>query len=323
MIASNISVEETSWHASQQQLKHIRSILASQNGIPASQIFDVYDNKADHFLAHTTSGEPVGCCRLLESGEISRPQVLLEWQLKGVENKLIEQAVKFAKRETKLEKLFILEDVRLAPYYVHFGFKAEGSPTTELGLPAQRMVYTITRQTENPHSTVYYEQPPIIQPIENITTFSDRPGYVEALKQVAGHSRRTIKIYSPLLTADIFGTLELLKIFSAHCRRSRFTDMQILVLNEKSLVSETHGLRLLYEKIPSSINIRKLVPDDDEIDFREYLVSDDGHMTIRSRSRTIEGELSSNRPSIAKFLTSFDEYWMKSKSIPDLRLTTY
>jgi predicted GNAT family N-acyltransferase len=323
MNALNITVSETTWQASQHELKQLRSQVAMQKGIPVSQAFDVYDNKCIHFIAHNEQNQPLGCCRLMDNGRISRPAILLEYQMKGVENKLIEQVVKYAKKKTSLAELSILEDARIAPYYVHFGFKAEGTPISEYGLPAQMMKYQIHREEEDiHHSSVFYEEE-IIQDIEQITDFEDQRSYLEALIQIAGHCRRTIKIYSPTLPAEIFGNPNLLRIFSDHCRRSRFTEIKVLVLDEKSMISGTHGLRNLYEKIPSSISIRKLVPDDDEVDFREYMISDDGHMTVRSRSRTISGILSSNRAEIAQQITAFEEYWMKSKSIADLRLTTY
>ncbi|MFC3151686.1 GNAT family N-acetyltransferase [Litoribrevibacter euphylliae] len=323
MITLNIIVNETTWQASNQELKHLRSQVAYQKGIPVSQAFDVYDSKCVHFLAYDDQHTPVGCCRLMDNGRISRPQVPLEWQLKGVENKLIETAVKYAKTKTSLDELSILEDARIAPYYVHFGFKAEGTPITEHGLPAQMMKYQIKREDPKAHhSTVFYDEE-IIQDIDQIHDFEGISSYQEALLQIANHSRRIIRIYSPTLPSEVFGDPRLLKIFSDHCRRSRFTSIQALILDEKDMISGTHGLRNLYEKIPSSISIRKLVPTDDEIDFREYMISDDGHMTIRARSRVIQGELSSNRAEIAKQITAFEEYWQKSKSIPDLRLTTY
>lgn len=323
MITLNITVNETSWQASNHELKHLRSHVAFQKGIPVAQAFDVYDNKCVHFIAYDDQHNAVGCCRLMENGRISRPQVPLEWQLKGVENKLIESTVNYAKAKTSLTELSILEDVRIAPYYVHFGFKAEGSPITEHGLPAQMMKYKISRKKDEVHhSSVFYEEE-IIQDIDQIHDFEGLTRYQEALVQIARHSQRIVRIYSPTLPNDVFGDPRLLKLFSDHCRRSRFTTMQVLIIDEKEMISSTNGLRNLYEKIPSSISIRKLVPADDEIDFREYMISDDGHMTIRTRNRFIQGELSSNRAEIAKQITAFNEYWQRSRSIPDLRLTTY
>lgn len=326
MITSNIKVNETSWQAGQEELKKLRSQVAIQNGLSPAQAFDVYDNKAIHFIAYDDQHTPIGCCRLADDGRISRPQILLTWQLKGIENCLIEAVVKYAKSKTELSKLTILEDVRIAPYYVHFGFRTEGIPVTDQGLPAQLMTYEIKRETkietETNHPSVFH-QAPKLKDIDEITQFDSKESYLEALLQVASHSQRTIKIYSPVLPPEAFGDKRLLKIFSDHCRRSRYTEIQVLVISEKSLVTGSHGLRSLYEKLPSSISIRKLVPADDEIDFREYLISDDGHMTVRARTRTISGELSANRSEIAKQLTAFDEFWMKSRSIADLRLTTY
>jgi len=324
MISSNIKVNETSWQAGQEELKKLRSQVAIQNGLSPAQAFDVYDNKAMHFIAYDEQHTPIGCCRLADDGRISRPQILLTWQLKGIENCLIEAVVKYAKSKTELNRLIILEDVRIAPYYVHFGFRTDGIPVTDQGLPAQLMSYDIKRETKTElnHPSVYHQQAEQ-KDIDEITDFDSKETYLEALLQVASHSQRAIKIYSPVLPREVFGDKRLLKIFSDHSRRSRYTEIQILVISEKSLVSGSHGLRSLYEKLPSSISIRKLVPADDEIDLREYLISDDGHMTVRARTRTISGELSANRSEIAKQLTAFDEFWMKSRSIADLRLTTY
>lgn len=323
MNTPNIIVHETTWQSGQTELKKLRSVVAFQKGIPVSRAFDVYDNKSIHFIAYNEEHRAVGCCRLMDNGRISRPQVLIEYQMKGIENKLIEHIVKYAKTKTSFDELSILEDVRIAPYYVHFGFQSEGAPISEYGLPAQMMKYKIVREDPQHSSSSPSYDGNIMQNIDQIKEFNDKESYLEALIQIAEHCTRTIKIYSPTLPADIFSDARLLNIFSHHCRRSRFTEIKVLVINEKDMVSCTHGLRSLYEKIPSSISIRKLVPTDDEIDYREYMISDDGHMTIRARTRSIQGELSSNRAEIAKQITIFDDFWQRSRTIADLRLTTY
>lgn len=325
MITLNISVHAVSWKEGQEELKKLRSSVAFEKGIPISRAFDIYENNCVHFIAYDEHKTPLGCCRLMDNGRISRPHIPMQWQLKGVENKLIEHIVKYAKDKTNLTELSILEDARIAPYYVHFGFNAEGLPITEYGLPAQMMKYTIKREQQETQSD---QENTLSNPLGLDTTykmgdFSCQASYVDALRQIAGHCTRTIKIYSPTLPAAIFGDQNLLNIFSHHCRRSRFTEVKVLVLDEKEMISGTHGLRNLYEKLPSSISIRKLVPTDDEIDYREYMISDDGHMTVRARTRIIQGELTSNRTEIAKQITAFEDFWQRSRSIADLRLTTY
>ncbi|GAA3919835.1 GNAT family N-acetyltransferase [Litoribacillus peritrichatus] len=332
----NITVDMVSWQSGEVILRNLKPLLALQSHTPVSQAFDVHDYNAHHFIAFDEHKTPIATCRLTENGDISKPQTTAEWMHKSIENKLIESVIRYAKEHTKLTKLTIVEDIRIAPFYVHFGFKEEGEPIIERDLPSQKMVYNINREEPKKASTVYLDftakkSSTSTQNTEadNNTeafhgqTFNDLSSYLEALKGVASSTSRILKIYSPILHPQLFGNHQLIEILSNHCRRSRYTEIQVLVMSEKSLITGTHGLRSLYEKLPSSIAIRKFIPADDEIDYREYMISDNGQMSIRGRDRTINGSVTTNRSEIAKEMNLFDDFWLKSRSIPDLRLTTY
>ena len=292
-----ITIDVVSWQSGQAVLEKLKPLISYQFHTPAVQSFDVHDYKANHFIAYDQHSQPIGCIRLLEDGKISKPQVTLEWLNKSIENLLIEAIIQHAKKDTELEQISILEDARIAPFYVHFGFKAEGLPITDKGLPAQLMIYQIKRKQKTTENNI---NEPLSTSNSNALgvsiaetksgsdkQFNNLETYLDALKTVASGASRIIKIYSPLLPPQAFGNPKFLEILSAHCRRSRYTEVQVLIISSKSLVSGAHGLRALYEKLPSSISIRRFVPADDEIDYREYLISDDGHMSIRSRDRTL------------------------------------
>lgn len=329
---STLKIDTLRWNEAEAPLKSLKPLLAIQEATSPNQTFDNYDAQATHFIVSDTQGSPVGCARLMNTGVIGRPQVLHAFANQGAETLLIESIISYAKENTRLDSLTITEDVRLAPYYVHFGFKADGEPSMDHALPSQRMVYQINREPlpESANDadiiqgadTLKNSQSSDVSNAQN-KSFEDVTSYLKAINTVANNTQRILRIYSPTLPAAAFGHPSFIKILSEHCRRSRYTEVRVIILDEKSLVTGTHGLRSLYEKLPSSILIRKYKPTDEELELREFVIPDHGPMTERKRDRRVIGQINHNRSEIAEIMNDFDENWLKSKTIADLRLTTY
>src|SRR5690554_7559329 len=76
-----VTIERTSWAASEAALRSIReAVFIREQRVPDSLEWDEHDQEAMHFLATTEDGTPVGCIRLLPSGQLSRLAVLEQFR---------------------------------------------------------------------------------------------------------------------------------------------------------------------------------------------------------------------------------------------------
>ena len=85
MIESRLSVILADWETYQKELRKIREVVfIKEQSVPKEEEWDGHDEESWHFLALSGTKRPIGCARLMQSGQIGRMAVLKENRGLGV-----------------------------------------------------------------------------------------------------------------------------------------------------------------------------------------------------------------------------------------------
>ena len=105
---------------------------------------------------------------------------------------------------------------------------------------------------------------------------------------MAGQARRSIQIYSPLLSHALFDHEALMTICSALARRNKFTKIEMLVFDPHRMIKNGHALLYIARKLPSSIRIKIVAPEMRQ-QHHEYVLVDGLGVIYRGKHDTYAG----------------------------------
>jgi hypothetical protein len=137
--------------------------------------------------------------------------------------------------------------------------------------------------------------------------------------ELCDSASRYLRILSPTLDRDVFDNAQLCDAISKLARRSRHSDIRILVNNSRPIVEHGHRLLTLAQRIPSLIKIQILSAhpqmNDDTMVIRDldgllFKPADSDHQGF------YEPESISR---VASYVERFDELWERSGPDIDLR----
>ena len=106
--------------------------------VPKEEEWDGQDEGSWHYLAVSKGNIPVGCARLMPSGQIGRMAVLKELRGLGIGALLLDCAVTQA-TELKIEKVFLHAQTYAIGFYEKAGFKAHGEEFMDANIPHYAM----------------------------------------------------------------------------------------------------------------------------------------------------------------------------------------
>ena len=93
MTGMEVHVVGVGWDSHEDKLSLIRqAVFTEEQGVPANLDLDGQDPEADHLLAINEAGQPIGCARLLPSGQIGRMAVMPDWRRRGIGSRLLAEA---------------------------------------------------------------------------------------------------------------------------------------------------------------------------------------------------------------------------------------
>lgn len=130
---------------------------------------------------------------------------------------------------------------------------------------------------------------------------------------------RHICILSPQLDHAAFDNSELVDALSALARRSRQSQVRILVSDVRALVTRGHRLLQLARRLPSTVHIRKL-PEHPNWNNETVVIKDrDGVLYKPGGSEHDAFYEPDSRVSAARYLELFEELWRFSVEDAELR----
>jgi predicted GNAT family N-acyltransferase len=134
-----VTIKRTSWGEDQAALRHIReTVFILEQGVPESLEWDEQDDDAVHFLAVANGDIPVGCIRLLPTGQISRLAVLEAFRNQDIGSALLEMAEQEA-RQQGMKEIFLHAQTQASHFYESAGFTVSGGIFLEANIPHRQM----------------------------------------------------------------------------------------------------------------------------------------------------------------------------------------
>lgn len=140
-----------------------------------------------------------------------------------------------------------------------------------------------------------------------------------AALSLVSQARRNLVIMSHDLDPLIYSNQVFIDALSALARRSRHTQIQILIRGSAAIVRDGHRLIPLSQRLSSSIHIRNIHRDFSR--FNEaFLIADRTGILHRPKADLYEGKVSFRAPLKAReLLDTFNTIWDISAADPELR----
>ena len=139
----------TSWNV----VQAIReSVFVDEQGCPYEEEFDEFDATSHHVLLKLGS-RPAGCARWrwidARTAKLERFAVLPEARGKGLGSVLVRH-VRGEAKSSGAERLVLHAQAHLENFYASFGFKTEGAPFVEAGIPHVKMWWSSPSSAASP-----------------------------------------------------------------------------------------------------------------------------------------------------------------------------
>ena len=133
-----IRVAATTWAESEEALSQIRrQVFIEEQQVPEELEWDGEDEAAIQLLAYFND-TPIGTLRLLDSGYLGRMAVLKAYRNRGVGHALMQTMIDIAE-ENGLVTLELSAQTHALPFYLQFGFVANGEIFMDAGIPHRHM----------------------------------------------------------------------------------------------------------------------------------------------------------------------------------------
>jgi predicted GNAT family N-acyltransferase len=140
-----VTIQRTSWAEHEAALRSIReAVFIREQRVPESLEWDDQDSDAIHFLAIASDGTPVGCIRLLPTGQISRLAVQERFRNQDIGSALLTAAENEA-RQKGMKEIFLHAQTQAAHFYENAGFTVSGGIFLEADIPHRQMFKELER----------------------------------------------------------------------------------------------------------------------------------------------------------------------------------
>ncbi|MET0293320.1 MAG: GNAT family N-acetyltransferase [Steroidobacteraceae bacterium] len=136
---AGIEIREVGYASHTRELMQVRvAVFVEEQGVPLDIEADDRDAHCLHLLA-TREGVPVGTGRLdVERRKIGRVAIARELRSKGLGRDLMRNLHRLARR-SGLDDVWCNAQQSAVPFYERLGYRAEGAPFEEAGIPHRRM----------------------------------------------------------------------------------------------------------------------------------------------------------------------------------------
>ena len=268
LVASGLTVTvksfdafEVLWAEKSSTLRKVRrKIFKTEQQHPEYKDTDSLDHSSIHWIATNDDHRIIGLIRMTPGGSLSQFGMLEGHSHQSVGTSLLELAIQRAKRFS-LTQIFIdmgfSEETKAL--LVKAGFKAD--PDTSRFLltlePEDSTLQERPDRTAGLNHDGHYK----LGEDKQLILLRNESAFKNVILEMAGQARRSIRIYSPQLSHDLFDHEALMTICSALGRRNRFMKIEMLVFDPHRMIKKGHALLTIARKLPSSIRIKIVAPE--------------------------------------------------------------
>lgn len=299
----NFRILKAHWADDQDALQRVRTqVFVEEQSVPVELEWDEHDATANHWLALDDNGNPIGTARMLADGHIGRMAVLKHYRGQGVGHALLDAALQQARRNDLFEA-YLYAQVQAIEFYRKVGFSIVGEEFMDANIPHRSMRLQLA------------EKRILGQHGGNFAPVSMR----ETALEIIGQTHQHLRILSLNLDPHTFDTREMEAAVSALARRSRFSDIRLLVLDTSALVHHSHRLLKLQRRLTSAIRIRR--PRHEPVDAKDNLIIADRCGIVCQSQREADKVWANynNRPIAQNYIAQFDDMWERAIEDPELR----
>lgn len=297
-----LELRAADWNGDQDALMKVRSaVFIDEQGVPAELELDEHDALASHWLA-LDEGQAIGTLRMLRDGHIGRVAVLAPWRQRGIGSLLMAAAVQAA-RERQLFEVYLYAQIEALKFYDRLGFRVTSEPFLDAGILHQTMRLQLAeRRLLGSHGGDFA--------VESLAATA---------QDMIGQCSRSLRILSNILEPAVFDTESMAAVVSALARRSRYSEVRMLVMESKPLVERGHRLLTLQRRLSPAVAIRRI--DAERTDLKEsFLIGDDCGLLVQSlRDGDTRWGNFNNRPLAQDYIAQFDDIWQHAIDDPELR----
>jgi len=137
--------------------------------------------------------------------------------------------------------------------------------------------------------------------------------------ELCDSARRYIRILSPHLDREVFDRPELYDALGKLARRSRHSEIRILITESRPLVEHGHRLLNLARRIPSLVKIQKL-SQHPELNDDTMVIRDSDGLLFKPAGSEHQGVYEPDSRAIVEgYVERFDELWLRSAPDSNLR----
>ena len=130
----NFLIQLVTWKTHSAPLKAVREeVFINEQHVPVELEWDGMDDAAQHLLALSDAGEPIGCARLTGDGSIGRMAVLKSWRGLGIGRAMLAKAAALYQQQG-VECITLSAQVHAIPFYEKSGFKVCSEPYLDAGI---------------------------------------------------------------------------------------------------------------------------------------------------------------------------------------------
>jgi predicted GNAT family N-acyltransferase len=326
-----VHVVPVEWSRYRDQLRWLREqVFVIEQSVPRELEWDGQDEASSHFLALNEAGQPLGCARLLPTGQIGRMAVLQEQRGHGLGMRLLIEAIEHAKR-LGFTRVTLHAQTHAAGFYRKAGFLPFGDEFMEAGIPHQEMALELPIPFESPGivpGTSIASVPVIRSEAADTDTDSRvehyrgesacREGLLRCLDQPA----RKLHIFSPLLDHQLFDFADTSDAISRFARSGAHTQIRILITDSRRIVDRGHRLVELARRLPSKITIRKVPAELDPGSISFVTWDDTGFLLMPDFREYAAVVARHDRVQAERFSQHFAYLWEHAAPDPDLKTLT-
>ncbi len=317
MIEDRYFLEPAVWSVDEQALRAVRTaVFIEEQQVPEDEEWDGDDALADHVLARSRDGEPVGTARLTPDGRIGRMAVLKPWRGMGIGAALLRHLVERA-RERGLQHLSLHAQLHALPLYAAAGFVAVGPEFDECGIAHRKMTLDLAPEDPSARPTAGRMAPPAGHR-ERLS--ASRAGDLrDATLAVSLGARHELRLYTRDLDPPIYEDPAIVEAFRKVALSGRRADIRILLQDPTRVVREGHRLIDLGQRLPSVVHVR--VPAEEDLGYvSAFLLNDAGGFLFRPFGDRYEAEgdcyYPPRRDELARY---FEEVWTRAHAPVELR----
>lgn len=266
-----------SWQLAPDSIRDIRQrvFIDEQNVAPELE-WDDTDEIADHYLAVAPDNSPIATARLFsaleETGYIGRMAVLPEYRGQGVGEALLRHLM--AESAGRYAELRLSAQQHAIHFYQRCGFHICSDPYDDAGIPHLDMrclAPDLVMEAGGQH-----DAPLILGEDPNSWLFSSHTSMLGLMDSLAGQARQRLWLYDQTLAHSLYDRYPLRELISALARHHRFSEVRLLIHDDKPLTKRRHQLIDLMHRLSSRIELRLVNPDYPTSDQPFLLVDRDG-----------------------------------------------